>query len=98
LDWSRGRQLALRGLTKTLQHISGVGEQGAADLLHRLGNPLPWLLPRRPWTRHLPIGWFGCHLPQHCPVGAIEAAVCDLFPVAAGGIIHGVMKPPVARP
>jgi hypothetical protein len=33
LDWSRGRQLALRGLTKTLQQISGVGEQGAADLL-----------------------------------------------------------------
>jgi hypothetical protein len=24
------------------------------------------------------------HLPQHCPVGAIEAAVCDLLPVAAG--------------
>jgi hypothetical protein len=56
-----------------------------------------WLPTRRPWTRHLGVGWFWCHLPQHCPIGAVKAAICDQLPVAAGGVIHGAMVPTMAR-
>jgi hypothetical protein len=96
LDWSRGWQLALQGLTKTLQQISGLGERGAADLLHRLENPLPWLLPGHPWTWHLPDSRLWCHLPQYCSIGTVKAAICDPLPEASGGIVHAVIEPPAA--
>jgi len=58
--------------------------------------PRVWLPIRRSRTRHLPVSWLGRHLPQHCPVGAVEAPIRDPFPVAAGGIVHGVIEPPTA--
>jgi len=33
---------------------------------------------------------------QDLYVGAIEAPIRDLLPVAAGGIVHGVIEPPTA--
>jgi hypothetical protein len=61
-------------------------------------RPRAWLATRRPRSWHLSVSWLGRYLPQCCPVGAIKAAICDLLPVAAGGIIHAVIETPVARP
>jgi len=55
-----------------------------------------WLPIRRLGSRPLPVGRLGRHLPQHCPVGAVEALISDLLLVAAGGIVHGVIEPPAA--
>jgi len=66
---------------------------------HVVAEPYPavvWLPISRPRTRHLPVGRLGRHLPQHCPIGAVEAPIRDLLPVAASGIVHGVIEPPAA--
>ncbi len=62
-----------------------------------IGKPRAWLSRRRPWTWYLPVRRLGRHLPQHCPIGTVKAAICDLLPVAADGVINGAMVPPMAR-
>ena len=59
-------------------------------------KPKVWLPIRRPGPRHLPVGRLGHYLPQHCQVGTVEAAIRDLLPVAADGIVHAVIEPPAA--
>jgi len=63
------------------------------------GNEIGWfgaLAQRKKTIRGGSGGRLGRHLPQHCPVGTVEAPIRDLLPVAAGGIVYGVIEPPVA--
>jgi len=66
------------------QWLSEVAEPGPAVV----GLPI-----RRPGTRHLTVGWLGRHLPQDLSVRTDKAPIRDLLPLAAGGIVHGVIEP-----
>jgi len=65
------------------------------------GNEIGWfgaLAQRKKTIRGGSGGRLGRYLPQHCQVGTVKAPIRDLLPVAADGIVYGVIEPPAASP